>query len=101
MTNLSASNRSQIYTELAAATSPKTAEALMQSAIDTPWDKLVTTDHLDARFAQVDARFAQVDTRFAQVETTIERSLRKQTFWLMSAMFAFNGLLATWITAFG
>lgn len=100
MTNLSAADRSQIYTEGTEATSPRTAEVLMQSVVDAPWDNLVTKDHLDARLAQVDIRFAQVDTRFAQLDATIERSMRRLTFWLVSAMFAFNGLLAAWITAF-
>lgn len=107
MTKLSAADRSQIYTELTVATSPETAEVLMQSIVDAPWDNLVTKDHLDARFAQVDVRFAQidahfaqVDTRFAQVDATIERSMRKQTIWLISAMFTFNALLAAWFTSF-
>lgn len=114
MTKLSAADRSQIYTELTDATSPRTAEALMQNMVEAPWDNLVTKDHLDARFAQVDvrfaqidvrfaevdARFAQVDARFAELDATIERSMRKQTIWLISAMFTFNGLLAAWFAAF-
>lgn len=86
MTILSAAERSQIYTEFSEATSSRTAEVLMRSIVDAPWDNLVTRDHLDARVSQIDA--------------TLERSLRKQTVWLVSAMFAFNGLLAAWLTAF-
>ncbi len=76
----------------------------MQSIVDAPWDNLVTTEHLDARLAQVDARFARVESRFdtmeVRIDATIAQSLRKQTIWMVSAMFAFNGLLAAWITAF-
>ncbi len=97
MTNLSAATRSQIYTELTEATSTDTAEILMRSIVDTPWDNLLTKDHLDARFSVAEAK---ADARFAQVDATIERSLRKQTIWLMSAMFAFNGLLAAWFSTF-
>lgn len=120
MALLSAAQRTQIYNELAAATSETTAEVIMQSVLDLPWGNLVTTDHLDARlahvdarfeqvearfeqvearFAQVDARFAEMGERFAQTDAKIERTARNMTIWLMSSTFAFNGLLAAWLTA--
>lgn len=124
MAALSAAQRTQIYNELTEATSEDTAEVIVQSVIDVPWDTLVTNDHLDASFAQVDARFAQVDSRFARLEgqldarfahvdarfaevreqsaqtdARIERTARNMTIWLMSTTLAFNGLLAAWLTA--
>lgn len=102
MTKLTAADRSQIYTELTEATSARTAEVLMQRIGEVEWDQLVTKDDLDARFttfgAQMDAHFANVDARFAQMDTRTERGLRNQTIWLISTIFAFNGLLATWFT---
>lgn len=128
MATLSAAQQSQIYNELTRATSEATAEVIMRSVTDTPWGDLVTKDHfgahiarlegdIDTRFAQVDTRFAQVDSRFAQVEAHFarlegqidarfaeadaknEKIVRNMTIWLMSTTFAFNGLLAAWLTA--
>lgn len=95
---LTPSQRSQVYNELAEATSPMTAEVIVQSVVDVPWDSLVTTDHLDARIGQIDARFAQLearmDTGFAQAHAKLERALRRQTVWFTSVVFGFGGLLA-------
>lgn len=95
MTKLTAAARSQIYTELTEATSATTAEAMMQRIGEVEWDQLVTKDDLDARFTTFGA---QMDARFAQIDTRIERAMRKQIVWLVSAIFTFNGLLATWFT---
>lgn len=97
MTNLSEADRSRIYTGLSEVTSSRTAEVLMQSIVDAPWDILATKEHVDAEFAKIDVRF---DAMQARTDATIERAIRRQTIWLMSAMFAFNGLLAAWFSAF-
>lgn len=121
MATLSAAQQSQIYNELTRATSEATAEVIMRSVTDTPWGDLVTKDHfgahiarlegdIDTRFAQVDTRFAQVeahfarlegqiDARFAEADAKNEKIVRNMTIWLMSTTFAFNGLLAAWLTA--
>lgn len=103
MTKLSAAEKSQTYNELAQVTSPATAEAIMQSAIDVPWDTLVTKDHLDSRLAQIDAkvdtRFAQVDARFAEMNAHLEQSLRSNTFRILTTIFAFNGALVAAMAA--
>ncbi len=117
MAKLSAARKTRIYDELTEATSEETAEVIVQSLIDAPWDDLVTKDHLDARFAQVDTRFAQVDTRFAQVDTRfaemeakidtgfaqmeakIEKSMRVNTFRILTTVFAFNGALVAAVAA--
>lgn len=122
MAKLSAAERSQTYNELAEATSPTTAGVIMQNVVDVQWDDLVTKDHLDARVAQVDVRFAQVDVRFARLEAKVdarfsetdakvdarfsemnakfERSMRSNTFRILTTMFAFNGALVAAMAAF-
>lgn len=104
MTELTAADVSRIYNELTEATSPMTAEVLVHGAIATRRDDLVTNDHLDLRLAEIDARFAEMnakmDAGFARLDARIERSMRQQLVWLLAAMFTFNGLLATWLTAF-
>lgn len=140
MTNLSAADRSQIYTELAEATSPMTAEAIMHRTVDVSWQQLVTKDHLDTALAQatdrlearLEARFdARLDARLGQatanlvtteqldakldarltsatanlvttdqLKATIEGALRRQTIWYISTLFACNGLLVAWFSAF-
>lgn len=100
--NPDAADVSRIYNEIAEATSPTTAEVLVHTAVATTRDNLVTEDYLDARLAELDSkndvRFAELDSK---IDTTIERAMRRQIVWLVAAIFASNGLLATWLTGFG
>ena len=116
MTIPSAADRSQIYTELTEATSPRTAEVIMQTIVDAPWDSVVTKNHLDATVATLvtkdhldatvatlvtkDHLDAQLETMEARIDAKFERTMRTQMIWLMSTIFAFNGLLAAWFSAF-
>jgi len=113
MTKLSETDRSQVCNELAEATGPMTAEVMMRQVIDAPWHDLVTKRDLDTRFGTNSSRLdtldakidtvaarldAKIDTVAARSDARLERSLRRQTIWMMSAMFTFNGLLAAWLT---
>jgi hypothetical protein len=120
MANLSETDRSQIYTELATATSPNTAEILMHEVLDERWEDLATkTDLAELRgeltelkgefadlrsemrvgFAQVDARFAQVgsrmDTGFARLDAKLEHQLHMQLIWLMGSLLTMIGFFIT------
>ncbi len=122
MSRIDEAARNRLYNEL----NDKLDEGatLMQLVPTAQWDDLVTKSQVDARFSQVDARFAQVDARFARLEgkidarfaevdarfaemgqrfaqtdAKIERTARTMTIWLVSTTFAFNGLLAAWLTA--
>ncbi len=69
MTNLSETDRSQIYTELAAATSPKTAEILMREVLDVHWEDLVTKADYRPEFAGLRGEFAELRSEFAELRS--------------------------------
>ncbi len=67
MANLSETDRSQIYTEVAAATSPKTAEILMREVLDVQWEDLVTKADYRPEFAGLRGEFADLRGEFAEL----------------------------------
>ena len=71
MTNLSEADRAQFYTELAAATSPKTAEVLMHEVLDVHREDLVTKSDLailEGKFAGLQGEFAGLQGQFAGLQ---------------------------------
>ncbi len=74
MTNLSESERSQFYTELATATSPNTAEILVQRTLDVRWDELATKPDvavLRGEFSLLKGDFAELKGEFAELRSDV------------------------------
>jgi hypothetical protein len=98
MTELSETDPSQIYTELAAATSPKTAEILMHETLDVSWEDIANKADVTATKNDLVSEIAEfrAETRvgFADMNANLERQLRirsSRTLALMSALFSLLG----------
>jgi len=70
MANLSETARSRIYTELASATSPESAEIFMHEVLDVHWEDLATKTDLAAlggNFTGLRGEFAELKGDFADL----------------------------------
>ncbi len=92
MANPSETDRSQIYTELAAATSPKSAEILMHEVLDVRWDDIATKSEI------ADVR-SEMRVGFAQQNASFERQLRIQSNRMIALMIALFSLLGGLVLA--
>lgn len=90
MTKLSEAERTQLYTEIAAATSSRTAEILMHEMLDVRWDDVATK--VDLAAAETSLR-SDMNVGFARLDAKLERQLRLQLIWLMSGLLALGGLI--------
>ncbi len=67
MVKLSEAERSQFYTEVAAATSPRTAEILVHEVLEVQWDDLVTKSDLRGDLADLRGEFTTLKGEFADL----------------------------------
>ena len=91
---LTAKHRSSLYQSLAPIVGEEEADALLSEYPGSEADSLVTTGQLNAGLAELRAEIAEVRTEIAGVRVELYQGLRRQTGWMVSAIFAAIGVVS-------
>ena len=108
--SITEAERSEMVSELSAATSPKTVETLMKCVLPDGRDHLATKDDLKvlehslradfaglkSEFAELKSDFAGLKSEFAEHRAYVDTALAKQTRLVMTTLVTF--MLTTWTT---